>query len=73
MQRFNAVVATAGQVPKRQGLVMLNPGELSGYLKDPDGELVAAVAHLSLHSQRGSLAHSGRGRIAFVEVSAHTA
>ena len=23
---------------KKEGLMMLNPGELSGYLKDPDGE-----------------------------------
>jgi len=39
MQRFHAVVKgghAAQAVSKKQGLMMLNPGELSGYLKDPD-------------------------------------
>ena len=35
---------------KKQGLMMLNPGELSGYLKDPDGELAKLDAgQLTLH------------------------
>ena len=35
---------------KKQGLMMLNPGELSGYLKDPDGELAKLDAGpLTLH------------------------
>jgi len=37
MQRFHAVVKGA-HAPQKQGLMLLNPGELSGELKDPDGE-----------------------------------
>lgn len=49
MERFHAAVAPAGAkvAPKKQGLVMLNPGELSGYLKDPDGKVVEFVAEVS--------------------------
>jgi len=46
MQRFlDAVKGTAASPrAKRQGLRILNPGELSGDLKDPDGAAAVALA-----------------------------